>query len=212
MTSAADFILVLVILTNLVLLGSGRLGSCIRVSAAQGILLSALPLLAHGFNARLLLIAATTLVLKGFVFPALLFRAVRTVDVRHEVRPYVGYAASVVLGSVLLALSFWLTSRVTLPRPAGSPLALPVALATLLTGLLLIIGRRVALLQVVGYLVLENGIYVFGVTAAPEVPFLIETGMLLDVFAAVFVMGITLFHIGREFEHIDADQLTSLKD
>jgi hydrogenase-4 component E len=202
-TSAADLILVLVVLTNLALLGSGRLGSCIRLSAAQGVLLSALPLLAHGFNARLLLIAATTLALKGFVFPALLFRAVRTVDVRHEVRPYVGYTASVLLGSALLALSFWLTAGVSLPRPSGLPL---------LAGLLLIIGRRVALMQVAGYLVLENGIYVFGVTAAPEGPFLIETGMLLDVFVAVFVMGITLFHIGREFDHIDADQLTSLKD
>jgi hydrogenase-4 component E len=66
--------------------------------------------------------------------------------------------------------------------------------------------------QVVGYLVLENGVYLFGLILAPEVPLLVELGILLDVFVAVFVMGIAIFHISREFDHLEMDQLTTLKD
>ncbi len=74
------------------------------------------------------------------------------------------------------------------------------------------VSRSKAVTQVLGYLVLENGIYCFGLGAAPRSPALVEMGILLDVFVAVFVMGITIYHINREFDHIDTDQLISLKD
>jgi hydrogenase-4 component E len=211
---STDLNLVLVMLANLALLGSSRLAACIQLSAAQGILLSLLPLQVapHGLDARLMIFAFTILVLKGLVFPALLMRTLRTADVRHEIVPVVGYVASLVFGVLVLCFSFWISSRLILPQPAPSPLVLPLALSTILIGLFLIISRRTALMQVVGYLVLENGIYIFGVALAQEEPFLVEMGVLLDVFVAVFVMGIAIFHISREFDHIDVDQLTSLKD
>jgi hydrogenase-4 component E len=212
--SPVELLLVLVVLTNLMVLGSSRLGACIRLSAAQGTVLGLLPLLAadHGIGLRVMAFAVVVLVLKGAVFPRLLFRALRTADVRTEVEPFVGYATSLLAGVGLLALSFGVAGRLVLPRPAASALVLPVALSTILIGLFLIVARRKALMQVIGYLVLENGIYVFGVAVAPEEPFLVETGILLDIFVAVFVMGIAIFHISREFDHIDVDQLTSLKD
>jgi len=126
--------------------------------------------------------------------------------------PIVGYVTSLVLGVLILCLSLWISTRLTLPRPAPSPLVLPMALSTIMIGLFLIVSRKTALMQVVGYLVLENGIYIFGVALAHEERFLVEMGILLDVFVAVFVMGIAIFHINREFDHIDVDQLTSLKD
>jgi hydrogenase-4 component E len=94
----------------------------------------------------------------------------------------------------------------------GSQLAVPVSVFSILIGLLLIVSRNKALTQVLGYLVLENGIYIFGVTLVRDQPWLVETGILLDVFVAVFVMGIAIFHISREFDHMDVDQLTVLKD
>ena len=211
---STDLNLVLVMLANLALLGSSRLSACIQLSAAQGILLSLLPLQVaqHGWDARLFVFAITILVLKGFVFPALLMRTLRTADVRHEIVPVVGYVASLVFGVMTLCFCFWISSRLILPQPAPSPLVLPLALSTILIGLFLIVSRRTALMQVVGYLVLENGIYIFGVALAQEEPFLVEMGVLLDVFVAVFVMGIAIFHISREFDHIDVNQLTSLKD
>jgi hydrogenase-4 component E len=88
----------------------------------------------------------------------------------------------------------------------------PVALFTSLVGLFVIISRRKALTQVLGYLVLENGIYTFGVGLVQNTPMLVELGVLLDVFVAVFVMGIAIFHINRQFDHIDTDRMVLLKD
>jgi hydrogenase-4 component E len=212
--SLIDPILVFVALVNLTLLGSSRLAACIRLSAAQGMALGVLPLLVaeHGIGVRLILVALVTFILKGVAFPRLLLRAIRSAAVRHEVEPIVGYAASILLGILMLALSFWMAARFALPRPAASPLILPLALATILIGLFLIVSRRKALMQVVGYLVLENGIFIFGVALAQEQPLLVEMGILLDVFVAVFVMGIMIFHISREFDHIEVDQLSALKD
>jgi hydrogenase-4 component E len=209
-----DLVLVFVALVNLTMLGSSRLAACVRLNAAQGMALGVLPLLIveHGIGVRLLLIALVTFLLKGIVFPHLLLHAIRSADVRHEVDPIVGYAASILFGILMLTLSFWIAARLVLPWPVASPLALPLALATILIGLFLIVSRRKALMQVVGYLVLENGIFIFGVALTREQPLLVEMGILLDVFVAVFVMGIMIFHISRAFDHIDVDQLTSLKD
>jgi hydrogenase-4 component E len=214
MTSLSDLILILALLANLTLLGSGRLRACIQQVAAQGVVVGLLPLLVseHGIGVRLVLVAAVSIVLRGVVFPKLLLRSLRHANVRREVNPVVGYAASMLIGLALFGLSFWLSSHFRSPRGVVSDLALPVALATILCGLFLIVSRRQAVNQVIGYLVLENGVYVFGVALAHKEPLLIEMGILLDVFAAVFVMGIAVFRIGREFDHIDVDRLAQLKD
>jgi len=100
-----------------------------------------------------------------------------------------------------------------LPLPeVQSRLLVPVALSTVMVGLTVLTTRSKALTQVVGYLILENGIYVFGLSQAERVPFLVEVGVLLDVFAGVFIMGIVVFHINREFDSIDSARLTELKD
>jgi hydrogenase-4 component E len=213
-TELFDLILVIVALADLALLGMSRLATCIRLVAIQAMVLSFLPLLSSddGIGLRVLLFAVGVFVLKGLVFPWLLMRILRTADVRHEVEPYIGYAPSILLGALILGNCFWFASEFKLPRPTISPLVLPIAFATILIGLLLIVSRRTALSQVIGYLVLENGIFVFGAALALDVPFVVEIGVLLDVFVAVFVMGIAIFHISREFDHIDVDQLSLLKE
>jgi len=94
----------------------------------------------------------------------------------------------------------------------GSTFLLPGALFTTLTGLMMIVSRKKALTQVVGYLVMENGVYTFGAALAVKEPMLVQMGVLLDVFVAVFIMGITVHQIAREFDHIDTDRLSELKD
>jgi hydrogenase-4 component E len=204
---------VLLFLTNLVMLGSSELGGCIRVVAIQGVLLGLFTLIARvdALSIRLIILGVVSMGLKGFVFPFLLSRDIREAKVRREVEPFIGYAASIVAGLIMLAASMLIAARFPEFSPASSPFVIPVALSTAFTGLFLVISRRKALTQVIGYLVFENGIYMFGVFAAGEIPFLVELGVLLDVFVAVFVMGIAINHINREFDHIDADQLSSLK-
>jgi hydrogenase-4 component E len=223
MTAAAwaDAILVVLMLTSLWLLGSSRLLSCIAAVAAQGVLLGLLPL-AAGIDAplwRILLQAGVSFGLKGVIFPLLLLRASRSVDVRREVEPFVGYSESLLIGVALLAASLLVGRRMPLPLSAtgfpgaGAPtLLVPTAIFTALTGLFVIVGRRSAIVQALGYLAMENGIAAFGMALAEQEPLLVEMGTFLDAFVAVFVMGITIFHINREFDHIDSDRLSSLKD
>jgi hydrogenase-4 component E len=100
-----------------------------------------------------------------------------------------------------------------LPLPgAGIELLVPVAMSTVIIGLLVLTTRIKAITQVVGYLMLENGIYAFGLTLAERVPLLVELGVLLDVFVGVFVMGIVVFHINREFDSLSSARLTELRD
>ena len=212
--SPADLLMIGVVLTNLALLGASRIPYAVRVVAAQGIVLGVLPIVLHAphHDVHTLLFAACAVGLKGVVFPWLLLRALREAEVRREMEPFVGYSTSLLLGIALLGVSLWLGSK--LPGEAQGPrtLVVPVALSTILTGLQIIVSRRTVLTQVLGYLVFENGIFAFGVPLARQAPALVEMGVLLDVFVAVFVMGIAVFHIQRELHHLDADRLSTLKE
>ena len=214
MTSSFDTIMVLLILTNLSLLGTSRLWSCIQILALQGLLLGTLPLTntTELTMLRTMILAGGGMVLKAIVFPRLLKLTLIDANVQREVEPFVGYSISLMAGIAFLGFSFWLSSRLPLPAMISSRLVIPVALSTIMTGLFLIISRKKAVTQVLGYLVMENGIYAFGVAISAEAPTLVEMGVLLDAFVAVFIMGIIMFHINREFDHIDTDRLASLKD
>lgn len=209
-----DAVTVMALVTNLLLLSSSRLIYCIRVVALQGALVGILPLLLHynELELQVLMISLTGIVLKLVVFPWLLLRAMRGADVRREVEPFVGYSLSLLTGVGMLVVSFWVGSRLPLAIPGLQPSVLPMAFFNIFTGMFLLVGRKKALTQVLGYLVMENGIYIFGAAVAIEAPLMVELGVLLDVFMLVFVMGIILFHISRDFDHLDINRLSALKD
>ena len=214
MTSWLDFILVLLILTNLHMLGSSRINACIRSVAMQALLLGAISLLAQrgDVGLRVLILAAVSMGITAVLLPWLLRRAVREVGVHTEVEPLVGFTTSLLLGLGLLGAALHIAGRLPLPDKNGTTFLVPVAFFTIMVGLLLIVSRRKAVMQSLGYLAMENGIYAFGLAFAVEEPLLVEMGVLLDVFVAVFVMGIAIHHISREFDHIDTDRLSALKD
>lgn len=216
MSGLSDLLLLVVVVLDIGILASSRLTTCIRGSALQGVALAALPVALSWEGAGWIplhvgLLALGLLALKAFAIPALLLRALREADVRHEVEPYVSLHVSILLATVLVAVSFWLATVLVLPRPAPSAVIVPAALATLLVGFLVLVSRRQAITQVVGYLMLENGVFVFGQALLREMPFAAELAILLDLLVGVFVMGIAIHHISREFEHIDTERLTSLK-
>jgi hydrogenase-4 component E len=214
MHSLLDTLMVLLVFTNLRILGLSRINASIRTVAAQGVLLGLVALVANAdhLTGRILLIAVAGIALKGIVFPVLLFRALRAAKIRREVEPFVGYIPSVLAGVAAFLVSLWVAARLPLPGRPPSDLIVPAALSTLFVGLLVIVSRKKALSQTLGYLVFENGVYAFGVGVAYEAPALVEMGILLDVFVAVFVMGIIVFHIAREFDSIDTTRLATLKE
>jgi hydrogenase-4 component E len=208
-------LLVAVVLVDFLLLGSSRFAACIRLVAVQGLLLGLLVVTEHGPWAtpwRVWVLALGTVAVKAVVLPYLLRRALREASVRHEIEPFLGMIASTLVGVLAFVLALWLGARLPLPGGTASPLLVPVALFTMLVGLLLITTRRTALSQVLGYLVLENGVFTSGLALTDKAPLSVEIGILLDVFVGVFVMGIIIYHINREFDNIDTDRLTALKD
>lgn len=205
-------LLLLVILLNFFTLGSSRLGACIRAVALQGAILSLLPLTIHRPGLHALVLAVGALALKGVFIPWLLFRAIREVRIRREVEPLIGYVPSLLLGALTTAGSFIFADFLPLAEAHRGTLFIPAALATLFTGFLLLITRRKALTQVLGYLMLENGIFVFGVLLSAAMPLMVEAGVLLDLLVAVFVMGIVINQIHREFSTLNTEQLSSLKE
>ncbi len=213
MHTLAELIIVFIILLDLALAVTGSLSACIRLVALQGVVAGVLPLLAgHGApQLRALLFAGVIVVLKGAVFPWLLMRARYSSGARKDVEPLISYPASIMLCLAAFIASSWLGSRLPLPE-AQVAWIVPASLATIFTGFLLITTRSKAITQVLGYLVIENGIYIFGLALFVEQPLMVELAILLDVFVAVFVMGIAIFHISREFDHIDTAELSELSD
>ena len=214
MKQGIDIAIVVLMLANLLVLASSRLRAVTRIVAVQGVVAGLLPLCLGPQHRTLgaLAIIGLTVALRGIVFPSLLYRAIRVANVRREVEMYISQPVSMLLGIALLGGSCWVSARLPLPSPAPSSLMVPVALCTALTGLFVIVSRVTAVSQVLGYLMLEIGIAVFGAAALPEQPLLVELGVLLDAFVAVFVMGIMIFHISREFDNIDTHAMSELAD
>lgn len=214
MTFLTNSILIASVLLSVFALGTSRVGMTIRIFAVQSFVLAALPLVLRGgpLGFHEILLAAGTVAIKVVLIPRLLFRAIRDVSIRRDVSPLIGYGSSLFAGALLVVLAFAVSASLPLPSGVASPLLVPASLSTLLLGLLLLISRTKAVTQVVGYLVVENGIFLFGTSLVVEMPTLVEMGILLDVFVGVFVMGIVIFRINREFDHMDTHNLTALRD
>jgi hydrogenase-4 component E len=212
MNSFTDQLLVLVMLINFLALGSSRIGISIRSVAVQGVALGLLPGIIHSYSWHLLLISGGIIIAKGGVIPWLLTGAIKRAEIRREIEPFIGYVATLLLGAVFTALAFLFAEKLPLLPEHQGLLFVPAAIATLLTGFLVLTTRRKAINQVIGYLILENGIFLFGLLLTEAMPVMVEAGVLLDLLVAIFVMGIIINHISREFSSIDTSRLTALKE
>jgi hydrogenase-4 component E len=198
---------------NLLALGSSRLPSLIRAMSLQGVVLGILPLLMeHELDWRIGLVSIATIVGKGVIIPGLLRRAMRTANIDREVEPIIGFVPSLLLGAggAIAAVALARTLPL-LPEHTGS-LLVPGSIASILTGFILLIGRVKAISQVCGYLILENGIYLFGLLLVHSMPLLVESGLLLDLTVGVFVIGIIVDRIQRAFDSLDTRKLTALRE
>jgi len=214
-TGWIDLLFILVLVLDLFALASSRLRAGIRAVAAQGVLLALLPVALAGGETEarhVAILALGALVVKGVGIPWLLARATRESTVSRETAPLVGFLPTLVLGAFGVAAAIWFTADLPLPVPGKHPLLVPTALGTVWCGLLLIVTRRKAVGQVLGFVVLENGVFVLGLLLSDVMPALVEVGVLLDLLAAVFVMGLVMFDIQRAFSSLDTEKLASLRD
>ena len=213
MTNLVNTLLVIVLMLNLFALGTSRIVSVIRTVAVQGALLSLLPLLLHQ---HLTLGAALTVIptftLKGIIIPGMMTRALRDVKIKREVESLIGLQTSVILGALATVFALLFANQLPLTAADSGELIVPTSIATLLAGFIMLTTRFKALTQIVGYLVLETGIFIFGMLLVEAMPLVVEMGVLLDLFVAVFVICIIANKINQAFSSMDTRRLVSLKE
>ena len=204
----------MLIVSNFYLLSSSRLRALIRIVAFQGIVLGMFPFLAQAgnFSMHTVIIGAGGILLKGLVIPMLLFRALRGVESYREGRPYVGYSLSIVIGIFFTVVSFWVGSCIPHSAFFPFPSVISFSISMAAVGIFLIVARTEALTQIIGYLVLENAIYLFGISLSATQSLLVEMGALLDLLVGIFIMGVVIYHINREFDSINTEALETLKE
>jgi hydrogenase-4 component E len=198
---------------NLLALGSSRLPSVVRAMAVQGVVLGILPMVIEArFDWMVAVVGLVTIAVKGFVIPSLLRRAMRAANIEREIEPFIGFVPSLLLGAVGTIAAVAVAHELPLlPEHVGT-LLVPGSLASIFTGFVLLIGRVKAISQVCGYLILENGIYLFGLLLIHSTPLLVESGILLDLTVGVFVIGIIVDRIQRAFDSLDTRKLTVLRE
>lgn len=213
MASLLNALLVIVLLLNFLALGTSRIRTLINTAAAQGILLGIMPVLVHAeFSLVTLGMAIATITIKGIVIPQMLFKALRDAQIKREVEPLIGTLPTMLLGALGAAASMAIAAWLPLAPHQSELLIIPASFTTVLTGFLLLTTRIKAITQATGYLILENGIFIFGLLLLHAMPFLVEAGILLDLFVGIFVISIIINHINREFASLDTRRLSSLKD
>ena len=208
-----EIVMAFFLLSCLMLTACSRMLHCIRIVILQGILLGILPLLlAEHIHTGQYIASALNIVIKAVALPILLYLAMKKADVKRELEPLVSYPVSLLIVLCGIAGSFMLAAHLSLPESSGSSLrlVLPVSFSVVFTGLFIVMARKKAITQAIGFLTFENGNALFGTGMMLECGLAVELGILLDVFVLVFVMGIAVMRINRAFEHIDSDKLVLL--
>ncbi|MDD5674573.1 MAG: hypothetical protein PHC61_10445 [Chitinivibrionales bacterium] len=213
MNQGQHLLVIILVIINFFMLSTSRLRALIRGAGLQGLLLGIFPFVAHAgyFSGHTLILSALSIFIKGVAIPLLLFRALRGVSVEREAHPLVGYTLSIAVCIIITALSFYIGGIIPASAAFPSQAMLALSICMALCGFFLIITRKQAISQVIGYLVLENGIYVFGVSLAVAQSLLVEMGVLLDMLVGAFIMGIVIYRINREFDTISTLSLEALK-
>ena len=208
----------MILLSVLLSLRTNRLMALVKLMAFQGVVVSAVPLVletSHGVTFNLVMFFLLLVLVKGIFIPGLLYIAVKRVVANREIEPIIGYHASLFAGLIMVVFSVYVTNQLHLANLAAShKLLLVTAITTMGAGLFLLMARRKAITQVIGYLIMENGIYLIGTALAKEVhtQYVVEFAVLLDLLVAVLVMGIVLNDINHTFDDVDTALLGQLKD
>ena len=203
-----------IVLTGFLMLSSSRVRIYIRMAMLQGILLGAITLLFGypNWDLRIFILALGNVLLKSLIFPWFIMREVRQVKIQRETNPLIGFNTSVFLGVVLFSIAMWLAMQLQPFHHNKVQIELATSMFMIAVGLFMIISRSKAITHVVGYMVLENGIYLMGVALMIDDPLIVELGVFLDIFVAIFIMGIIIHQIEQQFDSLDVRELSHLRD
>jgi hydrogenase-4 component E len=204
---------IMILVFAIMMLSHRRPKSCIPLYAAQSMslaLVAALVAYTTGISA-LYISAALTMLIKVFAIPKGMSHIIDTIGIEREVDVPVGIRASLLICGMLVVLSYYAVQ----PFIASfeSPLArmLPIAMSVLLIGFFLMVSRRTAIMQLLGILIMENGIFLTAMSVTYGMPLVVELGIFFDVLTAALIIGLMVFRINSTFDSIDTAHLRSLK-
>ena len=191
---------------------ANRMTTYVNVLALQGIMLFFVAFLElKSINTiNLILILLETVIFKSLAVPIFLRYVLKRNHITREAEPFVPNFVSLIITTVIVVTTIILSN--TMEEGKLDKMFFVVALSTLFTGLYFIASRRKIITHVMGYLVIENGVFVLSLAVGNEMPMLVNLGIMLDIFASVLILGIFLNKIGDVFKDIDVNQLTNLKD
>jgi len=206
-------ILLITFAISLIYIGiANRLSTVINILAFQGIILFGVSFieLIQINTINLIFILFETIVFKTIAIPIFLNNVIKKNNIVREAEPFVPDFASVVIITGILLGSFILSNIIDVEHVRK--MFFIVAISALFTGLFIIISRKKVVTHIMGYLVIENGVFILSLSAGSTMPMLVNTGITLDIFVSVLVLGIFVNRIGNTFEEMNVDHLTNLKD
>ena len=207
-----NILLIIFTITLIYIAMANRLLTYIRIVAFQGVLLFGVAFieLIEINLANLVFVLLETIVIKAIAIPLFLKYILDKNNITREAEPFVSNFVSVVIITIIILGSFFLSNIVQ--DTHVRKIFFIVAFSALFTGLYIIITRRKIITHVMGYMVLENGVFVLSLAVGSKMPMVVNTGILLDIFVSVILLGIFADKIGDVFEEQDVEQLRNLKD
>ena len=190
------------------------LAAIVRLLAIQGVLLAALAALLGAYEGSLELyaVALGVLLLKAIALPVVLRRVLRDSSEARETKPLVNVTSSMLAATMLTLLAYAVSRPLVALAPSAATEAVPIGLAVVFLGFFALVSRRRALSQVVGFLMMDNGISATAFLVAGGVPLIVELGVSLDLLLIVLVLQILAARMRVTFSHTDLDELRELRD
>lgn len=200
-------------LTMLYLAATSRIISHIRVLVVQGILLFLICFLGYKDTPLLNLafLTAETIVVKSILIPLFLYRILKKTHAKRDEEANIPHFYCLVISSVILLFGF-LTSNYMASHNSVSTLHFGVAISVIVISLWLITIKHKIVSNVIEFIAMENGIFLLSLSVAGEMPILVNLGVLLDVFIAVYILGLFVKEIDKEFKDLEVSHLSGLKD
>ncbi|MBK7591404.1 MAG: formate hydrogenlyase [Betaproteobacteria bacterium] len=204
----------LLLLISFAMLAQRRVLSLIDLFAAQGLAL-ALSTAVVGWGtgqSHLYWSAGVTLTLKVFLLPFLLYRLIRRLDVKWDVEPLINIPTTMLVGIVLVVFAFNLAAPISNLSSTVTRSTLGIAIASVMLSFLMMITRRKAIPQVIGFLAMENGLFFAATSATYGMPMVVELGIALDVLVGMLILGVFFFQIREQFDSLDLKHLEQLRE
>ncbi len=204
----------MILLTAFGLLAQRRIYGLLHLYAWQGVFLS-ISTAVVGFVAgqrHLYISSILTLALKVIVLPYILHILIVRLKIHKEVETVINVPSTMLIGIALVIFSYHLTSPIREMSTLVTRSTISVALATVMLGLLMMITRKHAVTQIIGFLAMENGLFFAATSTTYGMPLVVELGVALDILIAAFIFGIFFFHIRTTFESLDVEQMARLKE